>query len=108
MHRVEPLDCLHFDNQAIVDNQIDLERGTHRLTSILEMDAALAFDGESCEPQLDCQTVLIHRLEKAWPKFPMDGNRAADDTFLQGFQIVRKHDSHADPQAGMKPPDYAE
>ena len=105
---MEPLDCLDFDNQAIVDNQIDLERGTHRLTSILEMYAALPFDGESCEAQLDCQTVLVHRLEKAWPKFTMDGNRAPDDPFLQGLQIVRKDDSHADQQAGMKPRDSAE
>lgn len=56
-----------LDDQSLVDDEIQLQATGNRSTFVGNGDTPLVIDLQACFPQLDQETVSIHRFEKTRP-----------------------------------------
>lgn len=90
------LDRLHFDDEALFDQDVELER-SDTLAAIFERYLAIGSDLQPFSLQLDQHAVVIDGLQQPWSKGAVYGDGAAYGPFRQSVD-VRAIDLHECPE----------
>jgi hypothetical protein len=81
MDRMEALDSLQFDDDAVLDEQVENEPAPDRLSLVGERNRMAALGLELVPSQFDEQAFAIHRFQKPRSQCAMDFDRASNDRF---------------------------
>jgi len=80
MDRMEALDSLQFDDDGVLDEQVENEPAPDRLPLVGESNRMAALGLELVPSQFDEQAFAIHRFQKPRSQYTMDLDRASNET----------------------------
>ena len=87
MDGVYALDGFQFDDDATLQQQVQLKVATDSLAFVLEGDTSLLFDLKAIPAEFDDHAIPIHGLQQSRPYGSVHFNGAANDFLCQRFYI---------------------
>lgn len=88
VNRKKPVDRLQLDDQAMFDEQVDLESVVYDNASIIQSDGDLAFDRKASLPESFGHQRFIRTFQQAWPEVIMYMKPAIDHDASYSLQLV--------------------
>jgi hypothetical protein len=94
MNRQKTLDALEFDQNQIVDDEIDPVSGFDSQAFEINRQVNLPLEGNASKPELVAEAAIVSGLEQTWPQDPMNVGReseypADDRTLLEWHERHR-------------------
>ena len=83
MHRHDPLDGFDFDDQAVIDNQVQFEVMRQSMPPVRKVHAALSLDTQLRSCDLNRKTLGINGFEQSGTEGTVHVDRTADNRFCQ-------------------------
>jgi len=86
MNGRELVDCLEFDNQLALDEQVQLSF-PDPASLVVDPDRWLRDEGNPTQRQLSTQRALVDRLQVARTQLPVDFDGGADDSEREAIEL---------------------
>ena len=83
MDRQYVLDCFQLDDNAVFDQQVQLELGADTLAFVFEMDVPFALELKVLPPDFKDQAFSVQGLQQSWSEGSVHFNGAANDLLGQ-------------------------
>ena len=93
MHREHLLNRLEFEDDRILDNEIEPIPGVHMNIAVANWKTHLGFKTNGDAVQFVCEAGAVSAFEQSGPEFLMNRERGPDDTFRQGG--MKKHAAYS-------------
>ena len=80
MHSRESLHGFEFDDDSVINQQVNSESFLEHHPVVFETDCPLSFDLKSAPVERPCQHGLVHRFQQPRAQVSMDAERGVNDS----------------------------